>query len=251
MKIGDKVVRKKHHRDVVFEIIDLKQNVAYLKGLEIRLIADSFLDDLELVSEPWIGYQFDESKLLRHDKIIKGKILHLDGDQDYLSLCQEKYKNLGVRAVGYYFKENEMKEQVIPLLEKHHPQILVVTGHDSLSNHLEKDSIDHYSHSRDYVETIKQARQYENNPDQLVIFAGGCQSHYEALIAAGANFASSPSRKNIHALDPVYIAFQVANESVKNYIDIETIIKNTYNKGEGIGGIDTRGVARNIYPRKG
>ena len=97
---------------------------------------------------------------------------------------------------------------------------------------------------------MKQARLYESNIDQLVIFAGGCQSNYELLIAAGANFASSPQRKNIHALDPVYIAFQVANESVKNYVDVETVIKNTYNKAAGIGGIDTRGVARNIYPRR-
>ena len=56
MKIGDKVVRKKYNRDVVFEIVDLKQNIAYLRGLEIRLIADSFLDDLEEAIEPWKTY---------------------------------------------------------------------------------------------------------------------------------------------------------------------------------------------------
>ena len=105
-------------------------------------------------------------------------------------------------------------------------------------------------HTRDYMEAIKQARLFESNADELVIFAGGCQSNYEMLVAAGANFASSPKRKNIHALDPVYIAFQIANENVKNYVDVEVIIKNTYNKSEGIGGVDTRGVARNIYPRK-
>ncbi len=30
--------------------------------------------------------------------------------------------------------------------------------------------------------------------DELVIFAGACQSHYEEIIKAGANFASSPHR---------------------------------------------------------
>lgn len=29
---------------------------------------------------------------------------------------------------------------------------------------------------------------------KLVIFAGACQSYFEAIISAGANFASSPAR---------------------------------------------------------
>ena len=41
-------------------------------------------------------------------------------------------------------------------------------------------------------------------------FAGACQSHFEALIRAGANFASSPSRINIHALDPVYVVGKIS-----------------------------------------
>jgi hypothetical protein len=44
------------------------------------------------------------------------------------------------------------------------------------------------------------------------------------LLASGANFASSPKRMNIHALDPVFIASLVASESVRNYCDIEDII---------------------------
>ena len=62
MKIGDKVVRKKYNRDVVFEIVDLKQNIAYLRGLEIRLIADSFLDDLEEAIEHIYNYSTKHSE---------------------------------------------------------------------------------------------------------------------------------------------------------------------------------------------
>lgn len=250
MKIGDLVVRVKYQRDIVFEIYDIQDGIAYLKGLEVRLIADSPLEDLELASSIDLVGSMDESRLLRNERVLKGSVLHLDGDAKYLKLCEEKYKSLGIRAYGYYYKEQDMKDHVVELLEKHRPQILVITGHDSLSKSGNAEHIDSYSHTRDYVNTIKQARLFETNIDQLVIFAGGCQSYYEQLIAAGANFASSPMRKNIHALDPVYIAMQVANESVKNYIDVEKIIENTYNKGAGIGGIDTRGVARNIYPRK-
>lgn len=249
MKIGDLVVRKKYNRDIVFEIYDIQQEVVYLRGIEVRLIADSSPDDLELADVNQTIEKIDESNLLRNERVIRGKVLHLDGDARYKKMCEDKYKSLGVRAVCYSFKESEMKDKVCELLEKHRPQILVITGHDSLSRDGDQENVDSYSHTRDYIEATKQARLYEGNIDELVIFAGGCQSNYELLIAAGANFASSPQRKNIHALDPVYIAFQVANESVKNYIDIERIIKNTYNKAAGIGGIDTRGVARNIYPR--
>ena len=48
MKIGDYVVRKKYNRDILFEIFDIKDNIYYLRGVELRLIADSELDDLEL-----------------------------------------------------------------------------------------------------------------------------------------------------------------------------------------------------------
>jgi spore coat assembly protein len=48
MNIGDIVVRKKYNKDIVFEIIDIKDNIYYLRGIEFRLIADSELDDLEL-----------------------------------------------------------------------------------------------------------------------------------------------------------------------------------------------------------
>ncbi len=250
MKIGDLVVRRKYHKDIVFEIYDIQHNICYLKGIEVRLIADSEIEDLEIVDHQKPMFRIDESKLLRNHHVMKGKVLHLDGDMRYLKMCEEKYKELGLRSVCLYLKENQMKDQVISLLEKHKPQILVLTGHDAMDKKMDNENIDAYTHSQDYIDAIKQARLYQSNMDQLVIFAGGCQSYYEHLIAAGANFASSPMRKNIHALDPVYIAFQIANESVKNYVDVESIIQNTYNKSQGIGGIDTKGVARSIYPKR-
>ena len=103
----------------------------------------------------------------------------------------------------------------------------------------------------DFVEAIRRARLYQDDKDSLIIFAGACQSYYELLLASGANFASSPKRINIHALDPVYIASLIANESVRNYVDVEEIINHTSHKQNGIGGIDTKGVARKIYPTKG
>ena len=248
MKIGDYVVRKKYNKDIIFEIFDIQGDIYYLRGVELRLIADSDIDDLELSDiQP---YQEDSFSIIRQP-MIRGKVLHLDGDEKYLNMCQKKYQQLRIRADCYYMKEEQMKEQVYDLLEKHKPQILVITGHDALRKNKDKSDINNYQHSRDFMETIQNARKYEDDKDALIIIAGACQSYYEMLLASGANFASSPKRINIHALDPVYIASLIANESVRNYVDVEDIINHTNHKQNGIGGIDTKGVARKIYPTKG
>ena len=166
-------------------------------------------------------------------------------------MCQKKYEELKIRADCYYMKESEMPDRVIELLEKHKPQILVITGHDALRKNADKSIGQNYQHSLDYMAAVKKARLYQSDKDALIIIAGACQSYYEMLLASGANFASSPKRMNIHALDPVYIASLVANESVRNYCDIEDIINHTSHKQSGMGGIDTRGVARKIYPTRG
>lgn len=163
-------------------------------------------------------------------------------------MCLDKYKEFNITVYGYYMEESEIKDKIIPLLEKHRPDLLVITGHDAMKKNSDRKNINSYLHTKDFVEAIRKARLYQDDKDSLIIFAGACQSYYELLLASGANFASSPSRKNIHALDPVFIVSQIANASIKNYVDLEKIVAKTSNKHLGIGGIDTRGVARKIYP---
>lgn len=45
-KVGDLVTRKSYNNDVVFKIVSITENIYYLKGVNVRLIADSTLDDL-------------------------------------------------------------------------------------------------------------------------------------------------------------------------------------------------------------
>jgi spore coat assembly protein len=244
MKIGDIVSRKKYGKDICFEIIDIKEDIYYLRGVEYRLVVDAPIEDLELSD-------FSEEKddvVIESKPYLKGTVLHIDGDPKYLASCMKKYEELNVTAYGYHMPEEIMKERMVPLLQKHKPNLLVITGHDALKRNSDSKDVASYLHSKDFVEAIKLARLYEDDKDSLIIFAGACQSYYELLLASGANFASSPNRKNIHALDPVFIVSQVANASVTNYIDLESVIKKTSHKDEGIGGIDTRGVARKIYP---
>ncbi|MGQ0418767.1 sporulation peptidase YabG, partial [Bacillus sp. HC-Mk] len=81
-----------------------------------------------------------------------------------------------------------------------------------------------------------------------VIFAGACQSHFEALIRAGANFASSPSRINIHALDPVYVVGKISFTSFMERVNVWDVVRNTITGEKGLGGIETRGILRTGLP---
>ena len=94
------------------------------------------------------------------------------------------------------------------------------------------------------MKAVMIARQYERDRDALIIVAGACQSHFEALLQAGANFASSPARVLIHALDPLYIAAKAAYTSIRETIDVFEVIDNTYSGMDGLGGIETRGSYR-------
>ena len=49
--IGDYVSRNSYNNDTVFKIIDIDNDVAYLKGVNIRLKADSNLTDLKKVEK--------------------------------------------------------------------------------------------------------------------------------------------------------------------------------------------------------
>ena len=150
---------------------------------------------------------------------------------------------------GVHCHETDMPDRIIPLLEQVRPDILVVTGHDAYSK--SKGSVDDlraYRHSKYFVQTVKQARKKIPNLDQLVIFAGACQSHFESLIRAGANFASSPARVNIHALDPVYIVSRVSFTPFMDRINVWDVLRNTLTGEKGLGGVETRGVLRTGMP---
>ncbi|NAP00646.1 sporulation peptidase YabG, partial [Halomonas sp. MG34] len=111
-----------------------------------------------------------------------------------------------------------------------------------------KNDLRAYSHSQYFVETVREARRSTSNLDQLVIFAGACQSHFESLIRAGANFASSPRRVNIHALDPVYIAARIAYTPFMEKVSVWEALRNTLSGEKGMGGVETRGLLRTGMP---
>ena len=72
---------------------------------------------------------------------------------------------------------------------------------------------------------------------------------YDELIKAGANFASSPKRINIHALDPAIIATRMSLSDINKDIDLKKILSQTKYGSDGLGGIITKGTMYIGYPR--
>lgn len=228
----------------------------YLKGVEVRLYANSPKSDLKKYNEE-INYDdsefaFHNFKLLDRDEYfyIPAKILHIDGDNDYLKRCLKFYDNVGIMAIGKKLNEKDVSGELPELLNKIKPDILIITGHDAYYRKKnDQNDIKNYKNSLNFVKSVKVARSYEKSHEKLIIIAGACQSDYEELIKAGANYASSPKRVNIHALDPAIIATTIALTEKNNEINlIELLNKTKYGK-DGMGGIKSNGMMYVGYPR--
>jgi len=252
---GDFVTRKSYNNDTVFKVINIKEGIYYLKGVEVRLYADSDYSDLVKCSCPMDD---DFNKEIRNSKDIEkddyfylpGKILHIDGDNEYLDKCLKFYKASGVYAIGKKIKEEDIYEQIRTLLKEYKPDIVIITGHDAY--YKKKGSIknnDNYKNTKNFIKAVKASRNYEKSHEKLVIIAGACQSNYEELIKAGANFASSPKRVNIHALDPAIIAVTIALTERNKEIDLKKILDKTKYGKDGMGGIISNGLMYVGYPR--
>ena len=181
------------------------------------------------------------------NEISTGKILHLDGDRKYSEKSRRYYQKVGLKAIVKNIPESKQPKVVYNLLKYYNPDILVITGHDGMF-HKERgyNDIYNYKNSLHFIETVKEARRYEKDFfNDIVIFAGACQSYFEALIMAGANFASSPARILIDFLDPLIIAKKVATTDSFKYITIDDIEYELRDGRRGVGGIGANGKQKN------
>ncbi|OPX85143.1 MAG: Sporulation-specific protease YabG [Pelotomaculum sp. PtaB.Bin104] len=270
---------------IEFFINESGKNNAHLKGLNLRLWASAPEEDLVRIERSELAKHLFEqtqknkeqmkrifNRRVREREMILGRavpkergkapgktlvdgfdipgtVLHIDGDSDYLDLCLTTYKQLSIPANGYCIDEDKQPAKVQGLLNKHNPDLLVLTGHDGfIKGKLDFKDINNYYSSKYFVEAVKAARHYEKSRDDLVIFAGACQSHYESILSAGANFASSPQRVMIHAYDPVFVVEKISYTSIYDRISIKDIIAGTITGIDGIGGMETRGKFRMGIP---
>ena len=264
LKKGDIVGRISYNKDIIFvisKIIKYKnQEIAILKGLITRIEADSPICDLELIENEKIIQLlgFFNKEIERRKKVLNtqengfkrnreyyGRILHLDGDKKYSEKSQRFYRTIGLDVVVKNIPENRQPQMIYSLLNKYNPDILVVTGHDGMiKKGYNYNDIYNYRNSKYFVETVIRARKWEQGANKLSIFAGACQSYYEAIMEAGANFASSPARILIDFKDPLIVAEKIATTDANKYITIENI-KDELRDGEnGISGIGSIGKKR-------
>ena len=159
------------------------------------------------------------------------------------------YNKVHVKAYGINLKEDLISDKIKEMLDEYNPDILVITGHDAYYKKLgDEKNNNNYKNTKNFINSVKAARKLRSH-DKLIIIAGACQSNYEELIKAGANFASSPKRINIHALDPAIVASSVALSDKNKPIDLIGILEKTKYGSKGIGGIITNGCMYVGYPR--
>ncbi|MCQ6281861.1 sporulation peptidase YabG [Bacillus sp. EB600] len=283
IKLMDIVARRSYNCDILFRVIDITetngQKTAILYGEDYRLVADAPCEDLVTINQSERNKFTQEYRSLEEQSFrlfaqdidllkqrqeyettggyakqsnyfqIPGKVLHLDGDEAYLKKCLTVYEKIGIPVFGMHCNEKEMPQKIGQLLDYYRPDILVITGHDAYSRAKGKiTDINAYRHSKHFVQAVIEARRKTPHLDQLVIFAGACQSHFESLIHAGANYASSPARINIHALDPVYIVAKISLTPFMERINVWDVLRNTLTGEKGLGGIETKGVLRTGMP---
>jgi len=276
LKVGDIVVRKTYGNDVYFKIADIitkdgGKRVYILKGLFYRIEADS--DGEDLVKQDTRKASVDIERYVRGAKnnmyrkeasstlanragmslfqrlsLMPGQVLHIDADEEFLNMCLKHYREHKIPAVGKLAKESEQPEIVRGLLAKYRPNIVVMTGHDSYKKNADKNDINSYKNSKYFIEAARVARNFEPDPDKLCIFSGACQTFFEKVMENGANFASSPGRVLINALDPAFVSQKIALTDHRAVVTPEKVAELTISGSKGIGGIKTKGQLRSRYP---
>jgi len=250
IKKGEIVARISHGKDILF-VVDriIDESIVILKGLTLRIEADANLKDLVIVTKEEIknqmkiieskGKEILKKKFFNRSIITNGKILHLDGDKNYAVKSYNHYKEMGLNAIVKNISEREQPKYIMQLLSKYKPDIIVITGHDGMLKRISKnDSLENYRNSKYFVNSTRVARKVQ--PD-LVIFAGACQSYFEEIMLAGANFASSPGRVLIDYIDPLVVAEKVAITDDDRFVSINQIAPVLREGRLGVGGIGSKG----------
>lgn len=250
IKVNDLVVVKIDPKKTVYKVINIDNENAMLKGYICRIKIMEKVSNLLLAtkediyrSEQIINRSYNlvlkERKIRSKQKVIFGTVLHIDGDEEFLNSCLNLYQEMKVHAWGIHLKEKEVKNHISKLLDNVCPNIVVITGHDFYNGKGEKD-LNNYENSKEFIEVLRIIRS-KFNTDSLTVIIGACASHFEALIANGANFASSPARINIHTYDPAVIAIKCATTSCNKIIDFENVLKYIENGRKAYGALETKG----------
>ncbi len=248
IKKGDIVGRISYGKDILFyvdRIIKAKGSdkaYAILKGVKYRIEADAPLDDLEKIEREQIETEkrgietkirkrlsMASKEIFTKDRNINSNktnaiILHLDGDKRYTQKSEKYYRKLGLNAIVKNIPENRQPQMIGNLVKKYDPDIVVITGHDGMiRNGTNYNDIYNYRNSRYFIKSVIEAKKASRSGKDMVIFAGACQSFFEAIMDAGANFASSPARVLIDFMDPLIVAEKIAITDKSRIVTVKDI----------------------------
>lgn len=250
MDVASLVVLKDDEKKIVYVIDEIiNADKVYISGLHYRIRKIVPLDDLRPATQEEIEKESKKTenyflnvtniKKRANKNYLLGTVLHIDGDQKYLDKCLQLYKEIGVFANGLTIKEDLIHEQIQKLVLKLTPDIVVLTGHDVYNQKGIKD-LNNYTNSLNYVKAVRKLRQIKSRGD-VVVIAGACQSNFEALIASGADFASSPKRINIHTFDPAVIAIKTATTAFNKIVNLSEALRYIDKGSDAFGGLETYG----------
>lgn len=260
IQIGDIVARLSYQKDILFYVdrvieVDNGEKIALLKGITYRVQADSPMKDLVKIDAREVKNTIQNLDVILQKRIDEhekrqylsrasvwqyGRILHLDGDRRYSMKAERYYKQMGLEAVVRNIRENRQAFMIPTLLQKYKPDIIVLTGHDGmLKKGRSYHDIYNYRNSMYFIQSVQQIRKYQEK--YIAVFAGACQSYYEGIIEAGADFASSPARILIDFVDPLIVAEKIATTSEQHYLTIQEFEKELRDGQRGISGLGTYG----------
>ena len=94
--------------------------------------------------------------------------------------------------------------------------------------------LSNYRNSKYFVKAVLEARKINPSSNKLAIFAG-------AIMAAGANFASSPGRILIDFMDPLIVAEKIAITERSKFVTINDIVKDLRDGRKSIDGSGVMG----------
>lgn len=243
---------KKDKNKIIYKVIEKNDNRLLLQGINYRrkMEVDSeeviFIDDEEIKKENKQNEKYlncYNNYKQRTKKYVLGTVFHLDADKEYLEKCKLLYNDVGIYCFPCLCDEKKLAITLKEMKLNFIPDVIVITGHDYFNGENKKE-LSNYTNSKYFVEAVKVSKiLYPNS----IIIAGACQSNFEALIANGASFASSPKRINVHVYDPAIIAIHICTTSFRKVLDFVKLEKYVTELYDAFGGVETFGKMKMLY----
>lgn len=244
------VIYKKDKRPIIYEVIAKEEERVFLKGVNYRVELTAKIDEIEKATAKILDLEQEKNNKYRNinvnhrgKKYILGTVLHIDADKEYLERCLQLYKDVGIHAYSILYGEEDFLNSIKKIKLSINPDTIVITGHDYYNNEDLK-SLNNYTNTKKFISAMLELKKIFPNSVYIV---GACQSNFEALIASGANFASSPKRINVHIYDPAIIAIKVSTTACDNVVDFLSLANLIENLTDAFGGVQTKGKMKILY----